>query len=139
MTQEYHQVHPQDVQNNLNLFAFLIDKAITKTNHTEYSERGCCEKVINNEWQLFVILKEEELESIIVTSVVPHELCCDLIPILITGLDDKKVDLNFMQKCLEEIAVNFKCNRIVGGGRKGWKKVLSKFGYKDLNLVVKEL
>jgi hypothetical protein len=139
MSQEYHQVHPQDVQNNLDLFAILIDKALTKNDYAEYSVRGCCEKIINNEWQLFVILKDGELEYIIVTLVAPHELCCDLIPVIIAKVNNKKVDLNYMHKCLEEIAVKFKCNRIVGGGRKGWKKVFNKFGYKDLNLVVKEL
>jgi hypothetical protein len=33
MTQEYHQVHPQDVQNNWELFGGLIDKAMTKHNN----------------------------------------------------------------------------------------------------------
>jgi hypothetical protein len=27
-----------------------------------------------------------------------------------------------MQKCLEEIAVNFKCDRIIGGGQKRMEK-----------------
>ena len=139
MTQEYYQVHPQDVQHNWELFAALIHKAMTKTQQVEYSLQGCYERLVYNQWQLFVILKDEELESIFVTSVLPFDLCCYLNPMFIAGVGDKKVDLDYMQKCLEEIAVNFKCDRIIGGGRKGWKKALSKFGYKDLNLVVKEL
>lgn len=139
MSQEYYQVHPQDVQHNWELFATLINKAMTKTQQEEYSLQGCYERLVYNQWQLFVILKDEELDSIIVTSVIPFDLCCYLNPMFITGVSNNKIDLEYMQKCLEEIAVKFNCDRIIGGGRKGWKKVLSKFGYKDLNLVVKEL
>ncbi len=139
MNQEYYQVHPQDVQQNWELFEALIYKAMTKTQQEEYSLQGCYTRLTNNQWQLFVILKEGELESIIVTSVLPFDICCYLNPMFITGVGNNKVDLDYMQKCLEEIAVKFKCDKIIGGGRKGWKKVLSKFGYKDLNLVVKQL
>jgi hypothetical protein len=139
MSQEYHQVHPIDVQQNWGLFEALISKAMTKTQQEEYSLQGCYERLITNQWQLFVIIKDNELESIFVTCVIPFDLCCYLNPMFLAAVDNKKVDLEYMQKCLEETAVKFNCDRIIGGGRKGWKKVLSKFGYKDLNLVVKEL
>ena len=139
MTQEYHQVHPQDVQHNWELFAALIHKAMTKSRQEEYTLQGCYERLVYNQWQLFVILKNEELESIVVTSVLPFDLCCYLNVIFVAGVGDKKVDIGYMDKSLKEIAVSFKCDRLIGGGRKGWQKALNKFGWKDLNLVVKEL
>jgi hypothetical protein len=138
MSQEYHQVHPMDVSTHWNLFGHLIKKAMTKTQQTDYTIEGVRDRLIFNQWQLFVILKNGELESIIVTCIIPFDLCNYLNPVFISS-NTKKVDLNYMQKCLEEIAVKFNCSKIMGGGRTGWKKVLSKLGYKDLNLVVKEL
>jgi hypothetical protein len=111
---------------------------MTKTQQTDYTIEGVCDRLIFNQWQLFVILKDGKLESVIVTCIIPFDLCNYLNPVFISS-NTKKVDLNYMQKCLEEIAVKFNCSKIMGGGRTGWKKVLSKLGYKDLNLVVKEL
>ena len=139
MSQTYYQVHPMDVSKYWNLFSHLIQNAMTKTDQSDYTIQGVFDRLIYNQWQLFVILKEGELESIFVTCVIPFDLCNYLNPVFISSNTDKKVDLNYMQQCLEEIAKNFKCTKIMSGGRLGWQKVLKKLGYEDLKLVVKEL
>jgi hypothetical protein len=139
MTKKYYQVPPMDVANHWSLFSALIDKAMTKAENDDYTMEGVFNRLINNQWQLFVIIDGEELESIFVSCVIHFDTRKYLNPIFITSNTDKKVDLGYMQQCLEDIAKAFGCNRIMGGGRAGWKKALSRFGYKDLNLVVKEL
>jgi len=139
MKQEYYQAHPSDVQKHWELFGGLILKAMTKTQQEDYSLEGCYNRLVTNQWQLFVILKDGELESIFVTCVIPFDLCCYLNPMFLASFGKNKIDLNFMQECIEDVAKKFNCNKIMGGGRKGWLKALSKFGYKDLQLVVKTL
>ena len=139
MTKEYYQAHPDDVHKYWELFGGLILKAMTKTQQEDYTLEGCYHRLTTNQWQLFVILNDEELESIFVTSVIPFDLCCYLNPMFLAGVDTNKVDLKFMQECIEDVAKKFNCNKIMGGGRKGWIRVLSKFGYEDLQLVVKTL
>lgn len=139
MTKQHYQVPPMDIANHWPLFSSLITKAMMNAENEDYTLEGCFNRLINNQWQLFVILDNEELESIFVTCVIPFDTCMYLNPLFITSNTKNKVDLKYMQECLESIATAFGCKKILGGGRVGWKKALSKFGYKDVNLVVKEL
>lgn len=139
MTQkEYFQLPSNEVAQHWGLISNLILKAINKNKYNDHTLEGIFNRLIYNEWQAFVILKEGELESLIISCVIPFDLCNYLNPIYICSNTDK-VDLEYMQTALEEIAKKFNCSRIMGGGRIGWKRVLKKLGYEDLNLVVKEL
>ena len=44
-----------------------------------------------------------------------------------------------MLPSLEEFAKQCNCKKIIGGGRIGWKRKLKPHGFKEMNLLVKEL
>jgi hypothetical protein len=44
-----------------------------------------------------------------------------------------------MLPSLEEFAKQCDCKKIIGGGRKGWIRKLKPHGFKEMNLLVKEL
>jgi len=140
MTKEYYQVDAINIAKNWPLVETLIEKAMVKSGNTDFTIEGCFNRLLYNHWQLFVLLDNKEINTMVVTSVVPYDTCTYLNPVFISAVDDKKkVDLDYLQKCLEEIAKNFNCNKIMGGGRVGWQRTLSKLGYKEYNLMVKEL
>jgi len=139
MTKEYFQVPAEDIHNNWQLFASLIENAKIKANQEDLSFDFCYFQLMNNYWQLFVIIENEELQFITVTNVTPVAETFYLTPIFISVMDGKKLDLEFLSKTLEEIARNFNCSKIIGGGRKGWGKLLSKLGYEPVYMFEKKL
>ena len=131
MTKEYFQLPPEDIDNYWTVFAPKIDEALTKAGNDDYSLEGIYWRLKSNVLQLFFILNEDQLETMFVTSVTRFDKSAYLTPLFITSMNHKnKTNLKFLQSCLIEIAKQYGCNKIFGGGRKGWSRVLKKLGYK---------
>ena len=64
---EYFQIPHTDIDKHWDLFAVLIQKAIDKVDNSDYSIFGTYHRLKTNEWQLFCILEDNELNSIFVT------------------------------------------------------------------------
>jgi len=139
MTQEHYQVPPQDVAKYWHLFNPLIQKAIDKSGNNEVTVDGTFNRLINNMWQLFIVLEEGELSLVYVTQVISFDSYNGLNVVFISSVDTKKIDMEYLQKALEETADIFNCKKIMGGGRKAWLKALKKIGYKDVTYMEKEL
>jgi len=131
MAKEYFQIPHTDIDKHWDLFAVLIQKAIDKVDDNDYSIFGTYHRLKTNEWQLFIILENNELNSIFVTSVIPFDLNCYLHLCVAVSMDNKKLDYQYLLDCCKEVAKLFNCNKISTMGRKGWKRILPKYGCKE--------
>ncbi len=134
MTKEYFQIPHTDIDKHWDLFAVLIQKAIDKVDNNDYSIFGTYHRLKTNQWQLFCVLEDNELNCIFVTCVTPFDLNCYLHVCITTGIEGKKVDYQYMLDCYKEIARNFNCNKISAMGRKGWKRIMPKYGCDEQTL-----
>ena len=136
---EHYQVSPEDIIKHWELFGSLIFKAMDKGEEEDYTLEGAYRRLISSEWQLFVALDNKELSFIFVTCVIPYDLNKYLHSIYTAAIDGKKISFKYYDKCTVEIAKNFGCTKISGGGRKGWTRIITKYGYENKPLVVKKV
>lgn len=139
MTKQYFQVHPDDIDAHWGLLSSLIKKAIDKTNNTDYTVEGLYNRIKSNYVQLFVVIEDDELNSIFITSVVPYDISSYLHVCLTVVVDGKKGDYSYWLDCFKEVAKLFNCNKISLTGRKGWGRFASRFNFKSETTHVTEI
>jgi len=136
---KYYQLPPQDVDKYWGLFGPLIDKALQRVDDSDYTIFGIYHRVKIGQWQLFFVLDGEEVNSVFVSCVVPFDTCNYLNVCVTSAANGKKIDYAYMLECYKEIARAYNCSKISAMGRKGWKKIMPKFGCEEKSLFIKEV
>lgn len=139
MTKKFFQVPTLDVAKYWNSFEPVLNKAILRGADNTLTIEGCFQRLVNNFWQLFIVIDNDELELAFVTQVIPSDVCNSLCVVYIASYEGKEADLEYLQTCLEHVAKNYNCKKIMGGGRKAWRRKLKTLGYKEIVFMEKEL
>lgn len=129
-----YKIHPHDLVYILPLILPLLNKLL-KYNGNTYTIDSCLDKIIKNEWDLWVTYDKGVLIACAITGILcyPNERCLEII-----GISGSKLNsLISLYPRLKDFGHKQGCTSIRICGRPAWERVLKHYGIEKVYTVYK--